>query len=508
MILGDLIDQHIDRTADRPAVYFKDHVITFGHIDERVNKVANALIAAGIQKGDRVAVHTGNRPSFIYAYYGIMRAGATMIPLNYMYKSGEVEYMCNDAQVKAAIVQDDLCPVWDPIREHIPTLEEVMVAGVTPPYASSFHDILEYGASARPRVECDENDVAVICYTSGTTGKPKGAMLTHHNLTSNAQAVIDLERFPLSDQDVSLLVLPIFHIYCLTVGLGTAMQLGFPTVLVERFDPVVVLDLLEKYRVSVFFGAPPMYVAMSAVEGDRKWDLSASRIMHSGAAALPVPVLERFQARHGIMITEGYGLTECSPVVATNGAAPVNRAGSIGWPIPGVLTKVFDDKDNEVATGEVGELVVRGPNVFVGYLNWPDATKEAFSGGWFHTGDMARIEADGYHYIVDRKKEMVNMSGFNVYPREVEELLYKHPRISEAAVIGVPDDYSGEAVKAFVVLRPGETLTAEEVIQYCRSNLAVYKAPKHVVFRDALPKLTGGAKIDKRSLRAEEAEKG
>lgn len=505
MILGELIDRHLDHTADLPAIHFEDQVVTFAEMDSRINNVAQALMAAGVEKGDRVAVHIGNRPSFAYAYYGIMRAGGVMIPLNAMYKTGEVQYMANDSEIKAAIVQDELYPVWEPVRGTIPSLREVLVAGKAAPNTRSFDEVLERRSASRPRVECDEDDIAVISYTSGTTGKPKGAMLTHHNLTSNAQAVIDLERFPLSNQDISLLVLPIFHIYCLTVGLGTAMQLGFPTVLVERFAPVVALELLEKYRVSVFFGAPPMYVAMSAIEGDRKYDLSACRIMHSGAAALPVPVLERFQARHGIMITEGYGLTECSPVVCSNGAAPVNRAGSIGWPIPGELTKVFDEQDHEVAPGAVGELVVRGPNVFKGYLNWPDATREAFTSGWFHTGDMARIEADGYHYIVDRKKEMINMSGFNVYPREVEELLYKHPKIIEAAVIGVPDEYTGEAVKAFIVPAQGETLTAEEVIQYCRANLAVYKAPKRVELREALPKLTGGAKIDKRALHEEEA---
>jgi len=507
VILGELIDHHLDRTANRPAIYFKDQVITFGDIDDRVNKVANALIEAGVEPGDRVAVHTGNVPEFVYAYYGVMRAAGVMISLNAMYKSGEVQYMANDSEVKAAIVHDSLYPVWEPVRDQIPTLRQLFVAGATPPNSRSFDEVLAQGSASRPQAGCNEDDVAVICYTAGTTGKPKGAMLTHGNLTSNAQAVIELERFPMSDQDRSLLVLPIFHIYCLTVGLGTGMQLGFPMVLVERFDPAVVLELLEKHRVTVFYGAPPMYVAMSAVEGGRKYDLSACRIMHSGAAALPVPVLERFQARHGIMITEGYGLTECSPVVCTNGAAPKNRAGSIGYPIPGVLTKAFDEKNTEVAPGEVGELVVRGPNVFKGYLNWPDATREAFAGDWFHTGDMARIEADGYHYIVDRKKEMVNMSGFNVYPREVEELLYRHPKIAEAAVIGVPDDYSGEAVKAFIVTRPGETMTADDVVQYCRANLAVYKAPKHVVFREALPKLVGGAKIDKRALHVEEEQK-
>jgi len=508
VVLGSLIERHLDRTADRPAVHFKDQIITFAEIDKRVNQVANALMAAGVEKGDRVAVHVGNRPEFIYAYYGIMRAGGVMIPLNVMYKSGEVQYMANDSEIKVAIVQDDLYKVWEPVRGSIASLRHLLVAGATPPNTRSFNDILERGSASRPRVECGEDEVAVICYTSGTTGKPKGAMLTHRNLISNSQAVIEIGRFPQTEDDVSMLVLPIFHIYCLNVGLGSAMQLGYPTVLVERFDPALVLQLLEKHRITVFYGAPPMYVAMNSLEGERRFDLSAVRIMHSGAAALPVPVLERFQSRYGIMITEGYGLTECAPVVCSNAAAPCNRAGSIGWAIPDEQTKVFDDKDHEVALGEVGELAVRGPNVFVGYLNWPDATREAFSGGWFHTGDMARIEADGYHYIVDRKKEMINMSGFNVYPREVEELLYKHPKIVEAAVIGMPDDYSGEAVKAFIVVAAGESMSAEEVIQYCRDNLAVYKAPKHVEFRGSLPKLVGGAKIDKRVLHEEEAAKG
>jgi long-chain acyl-CoA synthetase len=503
MVLGNLIDQHIDRTAEKPALYFKDQVITFAQVDERINKVANALIAAGVEKGDRVAVHIGNHPEFVYAYYGIMRAGGTMVPLNAMYKTGEVHYMSTDSGVKAAIVQDVLYPIWEPVRGQIPTMRDMFVIGDTPAGARSFGEIIERGSAARPRVECDENDVAVIAYTSGTTGKPKGAMLTHWNLISNAQAVIELERFPLNGDDFTMMVLPVFHIFCLNVALGPAMQLGFPAVIVERFDPVLVLELLDKHRVTTFCGAPPMYIAMAQAEPERKFDLSAIKIMHSGAAALPVPVLERFDKRFGVVIMQGYGLTECAPVVTSNGAAPANRIGSIGWPIPGDQTKVFDDDDHEVPVGEVGELVVRGPNVFVGYLNWPDATREAMTSGWFHTGDMARIDGDGYHYIVDRKKEMVIVSGYNVYPREVEELLYKHPKISEAAVIGVPDEYSGEAVKAVIVPMPGETLAVDEVIGYCREKLAVYKAPKHVEFRESLPKLTGGAKIDKLSLKKE-----
>lgn len=501
MNLGDLVERQAASNPGKTALRFGDEAISYAVLDRRINRVANALQRLGVGKGDRVAVQIGNRPDFAYAYYGVMCTGAVLVPLNVMYKAGEVEYIANDAAIKAIITDAPLYPVTAAIRRKVPTLKHVIVAREVPDSdVIPLPAILESGADERPQVEIASDDVAVICYTSGTTGRPKGAMLTHSNLISNCEPLLTLRRCELTPDDVCMLVLPLFHIYGMNVALGGAMFVGSTAVIIERFDAELVLSKIEQERVSVFYGAPPMYIAMSLLESRHEFDLSSLRVAHSGAAPLPVRVLERFCDRYGVTIMEGYGLTETSPVVCTNGAGAYTKPGSIGPPIPGVEVKIFDDDDREMPVGEAGELVVRGPNVFKGYLNMPEETAAAMRSGWFHTGDIAKVDAEGYYYIVDRKKEMVLVSGFNVYPREVEELLYRHPKVADAAIIGVADDYSGERVKAVVSLRPGEMCTAEEITAYCRENLAAYKCPKEVEFRDRLPKLATG-KVAKLQLK-------
>jgi long-chain acyl-CoA synthetase len=501
MNLGDLVERQANRHPDKTALHFQGEQVTYAELDRRINRVANALVDLGIGKGDRVAVQIGNRPDFVYSYYGITRTGAALVPLNVMYKAGEVEYIANDSGIKAIICDAPLYPVTAAARAKIASLEHVIVAREAPddsvlPLAA----ILERPQDARPQVDIDPEEIAVICYTSGTTGRPKGAMLTHNNLISNCEPFLTLPRCALGPDDVGMLVLPLFHIYGMNVTLGGATLVGGTAVIIERFDAELVLSTIEQMRVTVFYGAPPMYIAMNNLETDREFDLSSLRGAFSGAAALPVPVLERFNERYGVMIMEGYGLTETSPVVCTNAAGHYTKPGSIGPTLEGVECKVFDDNDRELPTGEVGELVVRGPNVFKGYLNMPEETAAAMSSGWFHTGDLARVDEDEYYYIVDRKKEMVLVSGFNVYPREVEEVLYRHPKVADAAIIGVPDDYSGERVKAVIALRSGEVCSADEIMAYCQENLATFKCPKEVEFRDQLPKLPTG-KVAKLELK-------
>jgi len=499
--LGDLVERQARSKPDKTALHFQGEQVAYGELDRRINRVANALVGLGVGKGDRVAVQIGNRPDFIYSYYGITRTGAVLVPLNVMYKAGEVEYIANDSGIKAIICDAPLYPVTAAIRSKVPTLQHVIVAREAPDDSVvPLPAILERSQDARPQVDIDPEDIAVVCYTSGTTGRPKGAMLTHNNLISNCEPFLTLPRCALGPDDIGMLVLPLFHIYGMNVTLGGATLVGGTAVVIERFDAELVLSTIEQMRVTIFYGAPPMYIAMSNLETDRRFDLSSLRGAFSGAAALPVKVLERFNERYGVMIMEGYGLTETSPVVCTNAAGCYTKPGSIGPPLEGVEVRIFDEHDREVPVGEVGELVVRGPNVFKGYLNMPEATAAAMTSGWFHTGDLAKVDADGYFYIVDRKKEMVLVSGFNVYPREVEEVLYRHPKVADAAIIGVPDDYSGERVKAVIALHPGEVCSEEEIIAYCHENLATFKCPKEVEFRPQLPKLPTG-KVAKIELR-------
>jgi long-chain acyl-CoA synthetase len=354
----------------------------------------------------------------------------------------------------------------------------------------------------RPSVAVEPADLAVICYTSGTTGRPKGAMLTHRNFIANCEQFGAMSGFEFSEDDVCLLVLPLFHIYGMNVGMNATLRLGGTIALMPRFEPVPTLEAIQKYKATIFLGAPPMYVAWANMPGLENYDLSSLRIANSGAAALPGAVLQRFKERTGVEIQEGYGLTEVAPVSHSNSAAPRVKPGTIGWPIPGVESRVVDENDNDVAPGQEGEIVLRGENVMVGYWRRPEDTEEALRGGWFHTGDIATIDEEGYYTIVDRKKDMINAGGFKVWPREVEEVLFTHPAVQEAAIVAMPDPYAGERPLAYIALKQGQQATAEELIDYCKARLASFKAPTRVEFRPELPKLPTG-KVLRRVLRDE-----
>jgi long-chain acyl-CoA synthetase len=352
-------------------------------------------------------------------------------------------------------------------------------------------------------VSIGEDDLACLPYTSGTTGKPKGAMLTHGNLMANLE---QMHRVPLlseAETDVVLLVLPMFHIYALNVSLGLTFRVGATAVLQERFDPVASLDAIERHHITVVFGAPPMFVAWLSTPNVESRDLSSVRLAVSGAAPLPGPVLDDFRRRLGVTIWEGYGLTETAPGVTSNAMGAEAKPGSIGKPLPDIELRLVDEQGDEVEDGDPGEIVLRGPNVFRGYWHDEAATAEAMRGGWFHTGDVAYEDEDGYLFLVDRKKDLIIVSGFNVYPREVEEALYRHPKVAEAAVVGIPHPYTGEAVKAVIVLKPGQSATEEEIIEFCKRSLARFKCPQVVEFVDKLPHTDTG-KILRRALREED----
>ena len=501
--LGDMLAPGMALAPDKVAVYFEDRAITFREFDEAVNRVANGLIAAGVKPLDRVAIHVDNRPEFIMIHLGVMRVGATLVPTNIMYTADEMQHILTDSGAKllfiVGAVSDKLDAVDAPMLETVIELGEAKRTG-----SVSLADFMAKAGTTRPEVKPDPAACAAIQYTSGTTGVPKGAMVSHNNVLAVINNTEDLPGSPEAmEDDVSLLVLPLFHSYGLNLVITRTFLSVQTMILMNRFDANQVFANFEKYKVTVFAGAPPMYFAFVNTPGLDKYDVSSLRMAGSGAAPLPVVIMEKFKELTGVQISEGYGLSETAPTLSSNACGQVVKPGTVGPAIREVEMKIFDESDNEVARGEVGEVVAKGPNIFMGYWNLPEATAEAMRGGWFHTGDMGRFDEDGYLTIVDRKKDMVVVSGYNVYPIEIESVILRHPKVIDCAVIGVPDGYQGESVKACVVLGPDQSLEEGELDAHCREHLAAYKVPKHYVERDALPKnLTG--KVLKRVLRDEE----
>jgi long-chain acyl-CoA synthetase len=499
--VADLVSVTAKRTPDATALIFQDQPISYGALDREIDRAAAGFAALGIRPGDRVALLVHNVPHFVYAYYGLLRAGGVMIPLNTMYTSEEVSYIVADADARAVVVAEPFVGIVDGLRDTLPMLEHIIVAGTRAPVgAMTWEQMTGRGAAAPPAQETSPDDLAVIAYTSGTTGKPKGAMLSHNNLLANLDQMAQAPLLAEAATDVALLALPLFHIYALNVILGLTMRVGAAAVLLERFDAVASLEAVERHRVTILFGAPPMFIAWLNTPGVERADLSSVRLAVSGAAPLPGMVLEDFKRKLGITIWEGYGLTETAPGVTSNAMGDQAKPGSIGKPLPGVDVRIIDHDGSDVEEGDPGEIIVRGPNVFRGYWRQDDASAEQILDGWFHTGDVGYQDEDGYIFLVDRVKDLIIVSGFNVYPREVEDALYRHPKVAEAAVIGIPHPYTGEAVKAIVALKPGETATEEEIVEHCRRSLARFKCPQVVEFVKELPVLPTG-KVLKRALR-------
>jgi long-chain acyl-CoA synthetase len=503
MDLGRMLSETAQRSPEKTAIIFRDQPTPYRELNQRANQVANALAGLGMQPGDRVALFMHNIPLFMEAYYGILKAGCTVVPLNVLYKAGEVEYILQDSGARAIITFGPFAQVAAQAAANAPDLRHVIVAAPQDlPGAVSWRDVVAGATTSEPQVGVHPEDIAVISYTSGTTGRPKGAMLSHRNLLANCEQCMALPSIATRPDDVVWIALPLFHIYAMNVGMNLSVMNGATMVLIERFEPISSLEAIQKHRCTVLYGAPPMFVAWVQLPNVGQYDLSSVRYVASGAAALPVRVLESFQSLAGVPISEGYGLSEASPVVSSNAAGPTTKPGTVGPAIPGVEVKIVDDNGVEVPRGESGELICRGANVMVGYWHQPEATAETLRDGWLHTGDIASMDEDGYISIVDRKKDMINVSGFNVYPREVEETLFRHPAVADAAVVQYPDPYQGESVMAFVVLKQGATATEQEIIDFCRSQIASFKCPRRVVFRDELPKNNTG-KVLRRELRTE-----
>jgi long-chain acyl-CoA synthetase len=447
---------------------------------ERAAADATSLLASlGVVPGDRVGIMLPNVPAFPIAYYGALGAGAVVVPMNPLLKSREVAYYLGDSGAKVLFA-------WHAAAgEAAKGAAEAgaRVIEVTDPRLAG---PLAGVAPAPARADRADGDDAVILYTSGTTGRPKGAELTHANLARNAELTATTLLKSGSD-DVVMGCLPLFHVFGLTCGLNATVMAGGTLTLLPRFDPGKALEIIERDKVTIFEGVPTMYAAMLHHAAERP-DVSSLRLCVSGGAAMPVEILRGFEKAFDCVILEGYGLSETSPVASFNHPDKVRKPGSIGTPIEGVEMRVVDADGAELPRGEIGEIVIRGHNVMKGYWDNPDATAEAMRGGWFHTGDLARIDEDGYFYIVDRKKDLIIRGGYNVYPREIEEVLYEHPDVAEAAVIGIPHDELGEDIGAAVKLKPGAIATPADLRAFVRERVAAYKYPRHVWIVADLPK--------------------
>ena len=497
--LADLVRAAAQRRPDGVAFLHRGTSTTWSELDAAVDAAAGGLRALGLGAGDRVGLQLGNTLDFPVAYFGALRAGLVAVPLNPGYTRDELAHALEDSGARALVTTRSTAATAQVVAAGLEALEHLVLTGVdtAPPGATTWDALLRSGAGAAVEAVGAGEDLAVVIYTSGTSGRPKGAMLPHRALLANLAQGAQIDPPIISSDDVVLLVLPLFHIYGLNAGLGAVAREAATGVLVERFDPVETLAEIRRSGVTSVVGAPPMYVAWSMLPdvGDA---FTSVRVALSGAAPLPAGVLHRILDITGHHVFEGYGLTETAPVLTTTLMSEVAKPASIGRPIPGVELRLLDESGDPVEDEDPGEIVVRGPNLFVGY--WPDGEGGPDADGWFATGDIAVQDDDGDLFIVDRRKELVLVSGFNVYPREVEDVLATHPDVAEAAVLGIPHPYTGESVKALVVLRPGARVSADDLIAHTARSLARFKCPTAVEFVDELPHGATG-KVSKGRLR-------
>ncbi len=514
-----------ERFGNRPAILFYGRVITFRELDDLTDRFAEGLRRLGVRPGDRLAVMLPNVPQCVIAFYGGLKAGATLVMFNPLYVGREIEHQLRDSESSAMIALDLFYPQIAPVLprtsvksliiasvdEFLPPVKRLLFTvrsrikgehGDLPEKTLSFSTLLESSGDGVSQPSPD--DPAVLQYTGGTTGVPKGAMLTHRNLVANAlQAGTWVKMRP--GEERVLAVLPFFHAYGLTTCMNASIAFGAAIILYpKRFTTGEVLGLIARERPTIFPGIQAIYVAINNFPSLKKYDLSSIRACISGAGPLHAEVAERFETITGGRIVEGYGLSEASPVTHVNPLSGVRKIGSVGLPVPDTDARVVDPESRRpLFAGEVGELAVRGPQVMKGYWKRSEETAAVLSDGWLYTGDMARMDEEGWFYIVDRKKDMIKTRGENVYPREVEEVLFRHPKVKEAVVVGLPDTFSGETIKAYVVLKEGQSASAEEILSFCQKDLTRFKIPREIEFRTELPKTIVG-KVLRRLLIEEE----
>ncbi len=526
-----LLEQTVDRFPDRKAVSFLGASLTYRELDGLANKFAHSLRDLGIGKGDRVGLLLPNCPQFVICYYGALKAGATVVATNPLYVEREVEQQFNDAGIKLAVVFSRRYPLVNTVRPRVPSLDKVIVTNIKdyfPPLLRFLYTVakekkegdrqairegdldltsmLKYAPDMRPVVDISADDLALLQYTGGTTGVPKAAMASHFNLVADTLqlkawlAIADAG----GEQPRFLGVIPFFHVYGMVACMSIALATGGRLYLHPKFDIKDVLKTIQDEKIDYFPGVPTMYVAVNNSPLTPNYNLRTVKACVSGAAPLPLEVKRKFEELTGGKLLEGYGLSEAPTATHANPLNGINKEGSIGLPFPDVDCKIVDVADGvtELPSGQAGELCIKAPEVMQGYWNRPNETSIALRDGWLHTGDIAKVDEDGYFFIVDRKKDMIISGGYNVYPRDVEEVLFMHPKVKEAAVAGIPDTKWGETVGAFVVLKEGEAATADEIRAFCRERLAAYTVPSAIEFRDALPKTLVG-KVLRRVLTAE-----
>jgi long-chain acyl-CoA synthetase len=493
------------------AFHFMGSDTSYADFDQSIARFASALREIGVEKGDHVALLLGNTPHFLISLYATMRLGATAIPINPIYTPDEISYILQNSDAKAVIALDMLLPLIEKVAGAFPSVLTYVICETTPDAGEKiaalpngirekvkpFTQLIKTSSPDVLPVDISPDDNAIILYTSGTTGRPKGAILTHENLFSNARDTADYLGF--SDSDKVLATLPVFHVFALTVVVNAPLLKGATILLVPRFSPQDVFDIAKNQQATVFAGVPTMYNFLYQSPEANVDDFSTIRLSISGGSSLPVALLHNFEDKFKVRVSEGYGLSEASPVTLFNPLDRERKAGSIGTSILNVENRIVNELGEDVQVGEVGELIVRGPNVMKGYYKMPEETAATIRNGWLYTGDLAKIDEDGYFYIVDRKKDLVIVGGYNVYPREVEEVLFTHPDVVEAAVIGMPDANFGEAIHAYVVVKD-RSIDAETLSTYCAEHLAKYKVPRNFEFLTELPKNTTG-KILRRSLK-------
>ncbi len=501
------------RYPDKEAVVMGPVRLTYAQLNGIANQIANGLVAAGVKKGDKVAICCPNLPYFPMVYNGILKAGAAVVPLNVLLKRREIAYHLDDSDSVAMFCFEGTpeLPLAKAAHEAVqesPKCKNLWFLPAVPngpspvPGGKTLNDLIAGQSPEFDTVQMDANDTAVILYTSGTTGKPKGAELTHSNMIMNPLAFSTCIR--IQPDDRVLCVLPMFHSYGQSTQMNAGIMAGATLVLLPRFTPEAVLKLMQDENITLWSGVPTMYWDILNYSDADKFDLGkiskSLRMCGSGGAAIPVEVMKAFEKTFNVMILEGYGLSETSPVACSNRPDIVRKPGSIGLPIWGCEMRCVDENMNDVKPGEPGEVIIRGHNIMKGYYKRPEATEEAFKGGWFHSGDLAKVDEDGYFYIVDRTKDMIIRGGFNVYPRELEEVLVTHPDISLAAVIGIPDEEYGEEVVAYIIPKPGKIVQADAIRAWGKENMAAYKYPRHVEIVKEFP-LGPSGKILKRELR-------
>ncbi|WP_368506069.1 long-chain-fatty-acid--CoA ligase [Alkalihalophilus sp. As8PL] len=532
--LHEYLKQAASRYAKTSALHFLGKELTYEELYDQAKQFANQLQSLGVKKGDRVAIMLANCPQSVISYYGALMIGAIVVQTNPLYVERELEHQLVDSGAKVIICLDLVFPRVQAVRSKT-SLEHVIVTSIKDylpfpknllyplvqkkkmgikveveydKHTLAFKDFLGKGSTKEVQVDINpKEDLALLQYTGGTTGPAKGVMLTHANLVINTSQCMAWMYKMRPGQEKMLAALPFFHVYGMTIIMNFSIMGGLTTVILPKFEVKDVLKTIQKQKVTLFPGAPTMYVALINDPDIQKYDLSSIETCLSGAAPLPLEVQQKFEKLSGGKLVEGYGLTETSPVAISNPIWGERRTGSIGVPWPDTDAAIISAETGEKADiGEVGEIAIRGPQVMKGYWNRPEETAKVFKDDWFLTGDMGYMDDDGYFYIVDRKKDMIIAGGFNIYPREIEEVLYEHDAIQEAVTIGVADEYRGETVKAFIVLKQGKSVTEEELDQFCRKHLAAFKVPKLYEFREELPKTLVG-KILRRVLVEEEKKK-